>query len=480
MNTEEEEQVTMQNQIFAKVRAFAQKNRIFEDCALVVAGVSGGGDSMAMLDILRQLAQEYGFALRAVHVNHGIRGAEADRDQKLVEETCRSWKIPYRVYSYDVPGLARQWKKGLEDTGRRVRKEAFFAELMEAQVSGNGKKQIALAHNKNDLAETMLHHLCRGTGLRGLSPMQPEKEGILRPVLCLERKEIDQYLKERGISFVLDSTNLEDEYTRNRIRHHLIPVLESEINERAVSHMAETSELLGQAEDFFTARGRSLGEKCRREDGSYLFDRTFFEKEEILRKYAVREAMEQLAGQRRDLSMIHIRSVLALWHSGTGALAELPFSLSAVRGYEGVVLRKGQAQEAVRTEEKEAVLPVPGALLSPWGSFETKIFSWSGQKICEKTYTKWLDYDKMKYDISVRTRAAGDYLVVNSQGHRKKLTRCMIDEKIPREERDRIPLVVMGDEVLWIVGGRINERYKITSETKDVLEIKYQGGYYNE
>lgn len=469
----------MQEQIYAKVRAFAEKNRLLDQCGLVVAGVSGGGDSVTMLDILNRLKEEYGFQIAAVHVNHGIRGAEAQRDQEASEGLCRTMGIPCRVYGFDVPGLAAQWKIGTEEAGRRVRKKAFEEVLEKETVSEGKRKIIALAHNRNDLAETMLHHLCRGTGLRGLSSMKAAEGGIIRPVLCLERREIDEYLKERNLPYVTDSTNLQDEYTRNRIRHHVIPVLEREINEKAVSHMAETSELIGQAEIYFREKGASLAENCRREEGEILFGESFLKYPEIIRKYAVREAVESLAGKRKDISLIHVRAVLELFELRTGAVLKLPYHLEAVKTYEGIIIRKKNS-ESPPGETREYRLPVNGSLACILGNFETKLFSWSDQKICEKKYTKWLDYDRIKYDISVRTRKTSDYLTVNSQGHHKKLTRCMIDEKIPREQRDRIPLITAGNEVLWIVGGRMNERYKITSDTKNVLEIKYQGGKYHE
>ena len=468
----------MQEQIYERVRAFAEKNRIFDACSLVVAGISGGGDSMAMLDLLQRMQKEYGYELRVVHVNHGIRGEEAERDQKLVEKICNDRGICFQAYVYDVPALSVQWKNGLEEAGRKVRKESFCKEMEKADGVDLGRKMIALAHNKNDLAETMLHHLCRGTGLRGLSPMKPRKDGIIRPVLCLERREIDEYLKERQIPCALDSTNLEDEYTRNRIRHHLIPVLESEINERAVSHMTETAELIGQAETYLSEQGKSLAEKARTKEKCFLFEDDFFKKEEILQKYAIREAIEQLAGHCRDLSMLHIKKVIDLYGSRTGTMISLPFAILAERTYEGI--RLSVKKKETKKEKNEYRLPVPGEMECMYGKFETKIFAWSDQKICEKKYTKWLDYDKIKYDISVRTRREGDYLIVNSAGQRKKISRCMIDEKIPRELRDEIPLAAVGNEILWLVGGRINERYKITSETKNVLEIKYQGGKSNE
>ena len=175
----------MQEQIYAKVRSFAEKNRMFDQCDAVAAGISGGGDSVTMLDILNRLKDEYGFQITAVHVNHGIRGAEAQRDQEATEKLCKKMGIPCKVYCFDVPKLAAQWKTGLEEAGRRVRRQAFEEALAGEQVSEGKKKVIALAHNRNDLAETMLHHLCRGTGLRGLSSLKESEDGIISPVLCM-------------------------------------------------------------------------------------------------------------------------------------------------------------------------------------------------------------------------------------------------------------------------------------------------------
>ena len=159
-------------------------------------------------------------------------------DEQFVEKICRDWGVPFRSRHYPVPELSGKWKLGEEETGRIVRKQAFQEEKKRLGFSGeqsekNGQFRIALAHNRNDLAETMLHHLARGTGIRGLSGIQAVNGEIIRPVLCLERKEIVNYLKERGISYITDSSNLSDDYTRNRIRNHVLPAMEQKINAKS-------------------------------------------------------------------------------------------------------------------------------------------------------------------------------------------------------------------------------------------------------
>ena len=191
----------------------------------------------------------------------------------------------------------------------------------------------------------------------------------------------------------------------------------------------------------------------------------------------MREALEKTADQRQDLSLIHIKTVLEMQNKRTGSRADLPYGLEAVRTYEGVILREKKQEKSPQDENGEKVwsLPVPGELRCPLGIFRTEIFSYSGQKILEKKYTKWMDCDKIKYGLTVRTRKSGDYLVINGKGNRKKLTRCMIDDKVPGEYRDQIPLIAAGSEVLWAVGERSGESARITSVTRTVLQIEYQG-----
>lgn len=455
------------------VKDYMEKNNMIQDGDLVLAGVSGGGDSMVMLDMLRRYGKERDFSIQVVHVHHGIRHEEADRDCNLVKKTCEKWEIPCSVYTYNVPELAEKWKMGMEEAGRLVRRDAFQKEKQDLNIPEE-KVKIALAHNKNDLAETMLHHLARGTGLRGLSSMRPVQGFFIRPVLCLEKGEIVNYLKEENIPNVLDSSNLSDAYTRNRIRHHILPLMEKEINSRAVSHMAETAGFLAEAEDYFQREGRKLLDLCYQKEGSMIFPDIFFEQEKVIQKYAILGALEKLAGKRKDFTAVHLRNFMELSRMCTGRQINLPYGLLALKTYEGIVVKK-QKEDTKKTEGMWE-LKLPGELVCPCGVFVTKIFSYEKQKIIEKKYTKWMDYDKIKNKLYIRTRKSGDYLIIDEKGNRKKLTRIMIDDKIPGEERGDIPLVAAEDEILWITGGRMNEKYKITSRTKRVLEVQYQGG----
>ena len=338
----------MQEQVLQKVKQYITETEMIKSRCTVIAGVSGGPDSMVMLDILRRLQEDYECSLRVVHVNHGIRGKEALRDQKTVQKICEEWKIPCCVYSYDVPRLAAEWKMGSEEAGRKVRRAAFEEEKKKC-TSSDGEIRIALAHNKNDVAETMLHHLARGSGIRGLAALKPVNGEFIRPVLCLERDEIVDYIKETGIPSVTDSSNLEDDYTRNRIRHHILPLMTEEINAKAVAHMAEASELFRQAEEYFKAKAEEMAAGCADGDGTYLLDKEFFAKETILQNYVVREILERLSGHRNDLTAGHIRQVQKLYENQSGRKISLPYGVEALRFYEGVKLQNKTEEVSERT-----------------------------------------------------------------------------------------------------------------------------------
>lgn len=477
--------------MITRVRKYIRDNRMLKAEDMVVAGVSGGADSIAMLHILKSLQKEIGFSMEVVHVHHGIRGQEADRDEQFVEKICRDWGIPFRSRHYPVPELSGKWKLGEEETGRIVRKQAFQEEKKRLGFSGeqskkNGQFRVALAHNRNDLAETMLHHLARGTGIRGLSGIQAVNGEIIRPVLCLERKEIVNYLKERGISYITDSSNLSDDYTRNRIRNHILPAMEQKINAKAVEHMAETARVLAEADSYLQKKGRELLVGCRKENG-YLLDEKFFAQDPILQEYAVMEAFEILSGKRKDFTSLHVDQVLSLQKKENGRYINLPESLRVIRQYGGVCLKKNSASDRendASTEKKVSAglremsmeLPVPGILESPFGVFESKIFSYKKQKIEEKKYTKWFDYDRIKQTLVIRHRQPGDRICLFDGGGSKKLKDYLIDRKIPAQKRDQLWLLADGSDILWIIGDRISAAYKVTAESQRILQAEIKGG----
>ena len=479
------------------VKKYINDWKMIPENANVIAAVSGGADSMAMLDLLQRLKGEMRFSLQVVHINHGIRGEEALRDASLVEKACGRFGIPCQVVTKKVPELAANWGIGLEEAGRRVRSE-ILDEVRREVNQGYSTVLIALAHNQNDQAETLLHHLARGTGLSGLSGIRPVSGSRIRPILCLNRTQIEEYLSRNGIEYVTDSTNLEDHYTRNRIRHHILPAMEEQVNPQTTRHLADTALQAAEAVDYLMEQGRALLAECKkinRERGIFL-SQPFIKASPILQTYAVLCALEELGG-RRDVSAEHIREVCSLTHRHIGTIIILPNQRRAVREREGIRIIIDQSsvrlpqtlrvsapdqQLAPHPSLNQSPLPltIPGltrlssTLCTNNPSFETRIFTYSGETIHEKKYTKWLDYDKIEGTLKIRTRRQGDTMTINEAGQHKKLTRVMMDDGIPSDKRDQTLLIACGSEILWIVGGRMAENVKIDSRTRRVLEIKYR------
>lgn len=442
-------------EIERRVKEYMKKEKMAEEGEGILAAVSGGADSVCLLFLLHKWEEELKIRLAAFHLNHGLRGDEADRDEAYVRELCGRLQIPFLSVREDVSAYAALHRLSEEEAGRQLR----YRHLEEAA----GKlscSRIATAHHRDDNAETVLLNLFRGGGLKGLSGISPVRGKIIRPLLCLSRNEIEEYLKENGIAWCEDSTNHECEYARNRIRNELFPWVKEKINERAGEHILNFAAVAGQADEYFTRQA----EMILSEGGTSIRTEVFDRQPEILKSYLVRAMISSAMGNQKDISLKHIEAVCALKGPGGGTEAVLPGGLRAVRGYETLEIRR---EEAGKLWEEGDITLV------------TRIFSWKkDQEIPKNQYTKWFDYDKIKDTLSVRTRETGDYFMIG-EGRRKLLKRYFIDEKIPEGKRDSIRLLAEGNHVLWVIGYRISEYYKITDETCTILEVKVCKGEEN-
>ncbi len=454
---------------------FMEEYHMLPEGGTVVAGVSGGADSVCLLFILLKIREQIPFDLVAVHVNHKIR-EEAGEDAAYVEGLCRKWGCPYRYVEEDVAHYAREEHLSEEEAGRLVRYRAFQQALEE---TGGGKGRIAVAHNQNDTAETLLFHLLRGSGLRGLSGIRPVREQVIRPLLCVSREEIEAFLAENGIGYCIDRTNSEDTYTRNRIRHHILSYARREICSRAVSHIYDASVMIGEADAFIrSCAGAALSRCALLSPQEIVFDIAAYKQEDpFIRRQLLLLAVERITAGRKDISLVHIRLLAELFERRTNGQLDLPGGLCACREYEKVRLSYAAAGNMTQISE----IAIPGTTL--WGEDVclscTLLPCEKSINIPEKTYTKWIDYDKIVKSLVLRTRRAGDYLMTRSDGGRKSLKSYLIDEKIPRAMRDKMPLVADGSHIVWVPGLRISGHYKIDGRTRTILQMKMTGGSTN-
>ncbi len=455
-----------------KILEYINEHQMLQEGDTVVAGVSGGADSVCLLFVLLKIRETIPFRLTAVHMNHKIR-EEAGEDAAFVEALCGTWNCPYRYMEADVEAYALGHHMSCEEAGRFLRYQAF-AQVLEEEGAEDGK--VAVAHNKNDHAETVLFHLLRGSGLAGLTGIHPVRGRVIRPLLCVTRPEIEAFLEENQLAYCIDKTNSEDTYTRNKIRHHMLAYAEQEVCSQAVSHIYDTSVIVREALAYVDCHTQMAMERCGvASEKDMIFDVAAFEKEEpLIQKQLLLMAMERLSENRKDISAVHIRLLLGLFTRQGNASVDLPCGLRAYREY-GRVRLAGRERE--RAESAPGVLRIPG--VTRWGGyrFVCQLLPYEkSQIIPQKTYTKWFDYDKISKYLVLRTRQSGDYLMTRGDGGRKSLKAYIIGEKIPQAERDRIPVLADGEHIVWVVGHRISGHYKTDRQTKTVLQIRVTGG----
>ncbi|WP_432626405.1 tRNA lysidine(34) synthetase TilS [Brotaphodocola sp.] len=492
-----------------KVIRFIRETHMLEPGDRVIAAVSGGADSICLLSILNQLRTVLPVSVRVIHVHHGLRGVEADRDEAWVQEVCGRMEIPFFSVHRDVRAYAGEHGMSEEEAGRVLRYEAFEQmarewdeencklHLIENSTNGTSFAKIALAHHQEDQAETILHHLLRGSGLRGLSGMHPVQGRRIRPLLCVGREEIREYLKREKLCWCEDSTNESGDYTRNRIRRELLPMMENLVNARAQENLLHAGELFAQADAYLEEQALAVWRRAGREDGKGEAEAPsgaaagialdeFRAQQPIIRSYLIRILLDHAQPGWKDITRRHFDSLDRLAFGSVGGSADLPGDLRAQTGYRYLWICKfcessrAETQEVRENSDRSGEISaekIPEEKRVP--NLQMRIFPHEkGAEFPKNLYTKWFDYDKIKTALSVRFREEGDYLSIPG-GKRKTAARYMIDEKIPRHLRDQIPLLAEGSHVLWVIGYRISEYYKITDDTKTVLEVTLDGGERN-
>ncbi len=448
----------------------SQQNIEIKGKTLVLA-VSGGADSACLLDLFHQLQREMDLKLICVHVNHGLRET-ALRDETFVRELAAQYGVAFRVLHADVRKKAVEEKLSEEEAGRRIR-YAFLNEVAEAERAD----YVLLAHHRDDSAETVLFNLFRGTGLRGLGGIRPLQGCYLRPLLCVSREEVEAYMEERGLAYVTDETNLDTEYSRNRIRNRILPEAEL-ICAAATKHIATTAEELVAIEAYLAEQTQKAYLRCIRKDagGLLLEEKEYRLFPEVIATRVIHRALEETAGSARDIARVHVCDTAALFGREAGRQLSLPYGIKAHRVYDGVRLCKEGVAVSKGTPEESSVWagmeaqPDKNIVLDGVGIARGEVISPPEPKnIPQKTYTKWFDYDKITYCPIFRKRQDGDYLVIDESGRRKSLNRYFIDEKIPSYKRDSVWVLADGSHVMWVVGHRISAAYKVGAETKKAV-----------
>lgn len=451
-----------------KVKKTIEEHNMIKKGDNIVIGVSGGIDSMALLYSLYELRDVYDISIHVAHVNHGVRGEEARRDQDFVESVASKLGLRFWTSNVDMNAYGKKHKISAEEAGRILR-YGFFNDIIDRL--GHGK--IAVGHNLNDQAETLIMRFFRGTGLEGLKGIDYKVDNVIRPILGVKRDELEEYIRDRDIDTVLDGTNLESIYTRNKVRLELIPYIEENFNPNLIETMERTSNLARIENSFLDgySREKYLELKIKQDKSMVVLDSKKYKKLDLcIKQRVLRHALLDIEGNLQGISEIHISNLIDLFDSGeTGKSINGPNNLIGLINYDELIVKK--EKKGVKSDYE---LVLEDGLSMEGYSFELSVLDIKDLDGFPKSKNvRYFDYDKISGPLIIRNRRPGDRFVPFGMKGEKKIKDYFIDEKIPRFERDSIPILCDDNNILWVIGYRTSEIYKVTKDTKKVISIGY-------
>jgi len=456
-----------------KVMNTIEKYQMLAKGDKVIAGVSGGPDSMCLLHVLLGIRESLAIDIVAAHVNHSLRGEDADKDADYVEEFCRSNNIKFEFIKVDVHKISIERGTSEETAGRDIRYE-FFERLRREYKAD----KIAIAHNLNDQAETVLMRIIRGTGLEGLAGIKPVRDSIyIRPLLFCSRAEIEEYCSLYKLNPRIDKTNFESIYVRNKIRLELIPYIERNFNKdiiNVLNRLAQNSKV--DSEYLEQEAENKYKMYCTYKDYKVIISKEAFHEHEAIITRVIRKAFDRVCGDLRNFERLHIYQVIDLQKNGTGKQAVFPNNAAAYNNYGeiSIYLRSLGSKEEESPPEGYRLQMGENLLKALKLKVTLEKHPVKDMLNDDSLNIKYFDYGKVSGSIILRFRKSGDRFKPLGMTGTKKLKDIFIDLKVPQEERDKTPLICFGDEIAWMVGYKMSNSFKIDKNTKEALKIKIE------
>jgi tRNA(Ile)-lysidine synthase len=459
--------------LIGKVKATVEKYRMLQEGDRVIVGVSGGVDSVVLLHVLMALRDEFGLSLIVAHLDHGIRGEESRREADFVRDLAKGMGLLFEKAVANVPALARKKRISLQEAAREAR-YAFYEDVRKR----NTGQKVAMGQTADDQAETILMRVIRGAGLRGLKGIPPFRgEGFIRPLIETSREEVEKYAEKEGLSFVTDSSNIKDIYLRNKVRHDLIPHLEGEYNPSIRAGLTRMAAILSREDDYLNQKAEEAMARLIKGTGENL-------SLDIPRLKAFHEAIGfrvlqkmlaiVLGGDLKRIKTVHLDGLFRLLtHPAPNKVLCLPQGIYAEKHYTELFIRRGRPPAVFPFEY---IVDVPGVtLLEGLGKkLATRIERVKrGTPMNRDSKVAYLDDDKLLRPVTLRSFEEGDLFIPLGMKGRKKLKDFFIDSKVPKALRKRIPLLVSGESIVWVVGYRINECFKLRKGSKRVFRAEY-------
>ena len=455
-----------------KVINTIEKNTMFNKGDKVIVAVSGGPDSICLLHLLNQLSKQLEITLIVAHVNHCLRGVEADKDQEFVHNFCEDFKIECYSKRIDVNKIAEINNVSGETAGRDARYE-YFNELKD-KFKAN---KIALAHNANDQAETIFMRIIRGTGLEGLTGIKPVRDHVfVRPLINITRNEIEEYCSINNIIPRIDKTNLETIYTRNKIRLELIPYIEKNFNSDIINGLIRLGDTAKKDNDFIEKQVElSYKKHCHIKPEKVIIKSEAFNEDEAVLSRIIRRTFLEVNGNLYNFEKIHIYDIINIQKQGTGKEITLPGAINAINDYGDIIITKEKKSSEVEKYKFTLHIDEENRIQHIGKNITLKVLDYNKKlNFTDKPNIRNFDFDKIKGDIVVRNRKDGDKFIPFGMKGTKKLKDLFIDLKVKKGERSKIPLICFGEDIAWIVGYRVSDKFKITDSTKHILQIKLE------
>jgi tRNA(Ile)-lysidine synthase len=447
------------------IRDTIQRHRLLSPGETVLLAVSGGVDSMVMLDLLHRCAAEDHFGIAVAHCNHGLRGDESDGDEAFVAARAGELSVPYYTRRFDTARIAADQKRSVQETARDLR-YAFFAEHRQ----NHRMSAVATAHHADDNAETILFHLLRGTGVEGLRgiPLISTDRSIIRPLLNASRTDIDEYARRNAVSFREDSSNRKDDYARNFIRNRLMPAIRAELNPNITETLRRTGMLFSALEQYLATTLHPLGKElvAERSETTLILNRDrFHQLPHFLQGYFLHTAGREFL--HHEVDWRQVQEMLAIAGNETGSRMAVGDDCHFMRNRNQLIFRRLPASEPF------------SITIEPNQAYEFDRFFFQSTEAATTEFSnnraiEYIDAEALSGPLLLRTWVEGDWFIPLGMSHRRKLSDFFIDEKIPLFEKNSVPILVSAGNIVWICGKRLDDRYKLSPETRKALKLEYR------
>lgn len=453
------------------VLKYIKQEKLIECGDKVLVALSGGPDSVALLSLLHEFKDILGITLGAAHVNHGLRGISADEDELYAKNLCDNYNVKFYSTKIDIHKISKEKNISCEMAGREERYN-FFYEIRENE----GYNKIAVAHNANDQAETIIMRLMRGTGLEGLEGIKSKRDDvIIRPILCLSREQIEEYCNEKKLQPRIDESNLQNIYSRNKIRLDMIPYIKNNFNKDIVNTLNRFSKLIKMDNEYITNETEEKLRECiNKKSNNIIINKSFFSNHEAIVTRGIRSVITKLKGSSYNIEMKHIYDIIELQKGKTNKRINLPLGIFCENIYGDIKIYKERKKEF--SKENEIILnkeDINGVKIE-YGEYELSFIVEKNKKNIDfraNNLIKYFNYDNIRREIIIRSRKNGDKMIPIGMKSNKKLKDIFINEKIPTDQRNEIPILLFDDEIVYIVGLKTSNNYKVKSSCEKILKV---------